>query len=131
MEIPFWPQTQLINLVSWYCTFLYVSGTVHNKRLKYIPLLNQGYTFQQNYTGTMLETIVTCSIRTHSQTHAVLRQAWLENLRPILVLNKLDRLITELKMEPLEAFIHLQQMLEHVSHFLIYFLAFTKVILHV
>ncbi|KAH3836724.1 elongation factor-like GTPase 1 [Dreissena polymorpha] len=49
------------------------------------------------------------------QTHAVLRQAWLENIRPILVLNKLDRLITELKMEPLHAFIHLQQILEQVN----------------
>ncbi|WAQ98372.1 LOW QUALITY PROTEIN: EFL1-like protein [Mya arenaria] len=49
------------------------------------------------------------------QTHAVLRQAWLENIRPILVLNKLDRLITELEMEPLQAFIHLQQILEQVN----------------
>lgn len=49
------------------------------------------------------------------QTHAVLRQAWLENIKPILVLNKLDRLILELKMEPLEAFIHLQQTLEQVN----------------
>lgn len=48
------------------------------------------------------------------QTHAVLRQAWLENIKPILVMNKVDRLILELKMEPNEAFIHLQQILEQV-----------------
>lgn len=49
------------------------------------------------------------------QTHAVLRQAWLENIKPILVLNKIDRLITELKMETSQAFIHLQQTLEQVN----------------
>ncbi|KAL5005381.1 hypothetical protein ScPMuIL_018837 [Solemya velum] len=49
------------------------------------------------------------------QTHAVLRQAWLEKIKPVLVLNKIDRLITELKMEPLEAHIHLQQTLEQVN----------------
>lgn len=49
------------------------------------------------------------------QTHAVLRQAWLENIRPILVLNKIDRLIGELKMEPQEAFYQLQQTLEQVN----------------
>ncbi|XP_022334366.2 elongation factor-like GTPase 1 [Crassostrea virginica] len=49
------------------------------------------------------------------QTHAVLRQAFLENIRPVLVLNKIDRLIIELKMEPMEAFYHLQQMLEQVN----------------
>ena len=48
------------------------------------------------------------------QTNAVLRQAWLENIRPVLVLNKLDRLITELKMSPMEAYLHLQQILEQV-----------------
>lgn len=40
----------------------------------------------------------------HIQTHAVLRQAWLERLTPCLVLNKLDRLILELKLTPLEAY---------------------------
>ncbi|PVD19820.1 hypothetical protein C0Q70_20311 [Pomacea canaliculata] len=49
------------------------------------------------------------------QTHAVLRQVWLENIRPILVLNKMDRLITEMKMTPLEAFYHLQQILVEVN----------------
>jgi ribosome assembly protein 1 len=41
------------------------------------------------------------------QTHAVLRQASQENLKLILVLNKIDRLIIELKMTPMEAYNHL------------------------
>ncbi|XP_059152512.1 elongation factor-like GTPase 1 [Physella acuta] len=49
------------------------------------------------------------------QTHAVMRQAWLENIRPILVLNKIDRLITQLKMVPLEAYYRLIQILEQVN----------------
>ncbi len=49
------------------------------------------------------------------QTHAVLRQAWLENIKPVLVLNKIDRLITEWKMSPLEAHLHLMQTLEQVG----------------
>jgi translation elongation factor EF-G len=40
----------------------------------------------------------------HIQTHAVLRQAWEERVRPCLVLNKIDRLITELRLTPLEAY---------------------------
>ena len=47
----------------------------------------------------------------------VLRQAWLENIRPCLVLNKIDRLITELKYSPAEAHFHLQQILEKVKTF--------------
>ncbi|CAL8350683.1 unnamed protein product [Merluccius merluccius] len=49
------------------------------------------------------------------QTQAVLRQAWLENIRPVLVLNKMDRLITELKLTSLEAFTHLQKILGQVN----------------
>ncbi|XP_013413557.1 elongation factor-like GTPase 1 isoform X1 [Lingula anatina] len=49
------------------------------------------------------------------QTHAVLRQAWLENLKPILVLNKIDRLVSEWKFTPLETYLHLQQILEQVN----------------
>ncbi|CAI2170290.1 7288_t:CDS:2, partial [Funneliformis geosporum] len=50
-----------------------------------------------------------------TQTHAVLRQAWVENVRPILVLNKIDRLITELRLSPLEAYVHLNKILEQVN----------------
>eukprot|EP01112_Ceratiomyxa_fruticulosa_P019964 TRINITY_DN6668_c0_g1_i1.p1 TRINITY_DN6668_c0_g1~~TRINITY_DN6668_c0_g1_i1.p1 ORF type:complete len:256 (-),score=67.51 TRINITY_DN6668_c0_g1_i1:72-725(-) len=49
------------------------------------------------------------------QTHTVLRQAWLEKVRPCLVLNKIDRLITELQMTPLEAYNHIKQILEQVN----------------
>ena len=45
----------------------------------------------------------------------VLRQAWTENVTPILVLNKLDRLITEVKLTPLEAYLHLNRILEQVN----------------
>ena len=49
------------------------------------------------------------------QTHAVLRQAWLENIRPVLVLNKIDRLMTEWKLTSSEAHLHLQRTLEQVN----------------
>ncbi|KAF8440895.1 P-loop containing nucleoside triphosphate hydrolase protein [Boletus edulis BED1] len=50
-----------------------------------------------------------------TQTIAVLRQAWQDNLRPILIINKLDRLITELKLSPLEAYHHLTRLIEQVN----------------
>lgn len=50
-----------------------------------------------------------------SQTVTVLRQAWTEKLKPLLVINKIDRLITELKMSPGEAYIHLSKLLEQVN----------------
>ncbi|KAK7912925.1 hypothetical protein WMY93_013136 [Mugilogobius chulae] len=49
------------------------------------------------------------------QTQVVLRQAWLENIRPVLVINKIDRLILELKLTSLEAYTHLQKILEQVN----------------
>lgn len=50
-----------------------------------------------------------------SQTITVLRQTWLEHMKPILVINKLDRLILEYRMTPLEAYIRLSQILETVN----------------
>ncbi|KDQ62198.1 hypothetical protein JAAARDRAFT_203395 [Jaapia argillacea MUCL 33604] len=50
-----------------------------------------------------------------TQTIAVLRQAWQDRLRPILVINKVDRLITELKLAPVEAYHHLSQLIEQVN----------------
>ncbi|KAG0049465.1 Cytoplasmic GTPase/eEF2-like protein (ribosomal biogenesis) [Linnemannia elongata] len=50
-----------------------------------------------------------------TQTHTVLRQAWKESVRPVLVINKIDRLITELQFTPLEAYIHLNKILEQVN----------------
>lgn len=45
----------------------------------------------------------------------MLRQAWQDRLKPILVINKFDRLITELKLSPLEAYQHLSQLIEQVN----------------
>ncbi|CAJ0927120.1 9622_t:CDS:10 [Entrophospora sp. SA101] len=50
-----------------------------------------------------------------TQTHTVLRQVWVENVRSVLVLNKIDRLITELKLTPMEAYTHLNKILEQVN----------------
>ncbi|BFZ57759.1 Cytoplasmic GTPase/eEF2-like protein (ribosomal bioproteinsis) [Savitreella phatthalungensis] len=50
-----------------------------------------------------------------SQTITVLRQAWEERIKPVLVINKLDRLITELKLSPTEAHVHLVRLLEQVN----------------
>lgn len=51
----------------------------------------------------------------HSQTINVLRQAWTDKLRPVLVLNKIDRLITELQMSPAEAYTHLEKLVEQAN----------------
>ncbi|XP_057535013.1 uncharacterized protein LOC130813243 isoform X1 [Amaranthus tricolor] len=51
----------------------------------------------------------------HIQTHAVLRQAWIEKLTPCLVLNKIDRLICELKMTPMEAYTRLWKIVLEVN----------------
>ncbi|KAJ3123427.1 Elongation factor-like GTPase 1 [Nowakowskiella sp. JEL0407] len=50
-----------------------------------------------------------------TQTHSVLRQAWDENVQPILVFNKIDRLITELKLTANEAYEHLDKILVQVN----------------
>ena len=50
-----------------------------------------------------------------SQTVTVLRHTWTEHLKPLLVINKVDRLITELKMSPGEAYTHLSKLLEQVN----------------
>ncbi|KAK0646543.1 P-loop containing nucleoside triphosphate hydrolase protein [Cercophora newfieldiana] len=50
-----------------------------------------------------------------SQTVTVLRQTYTEKLKPLLVINKMDRLITELKMTPGEAYIHISKLLEQVN----------------
>lgn len=50
-----------------------------------------------------------------SQTVTVLRQVWIEKLKPVLVINKIDRLVTELKMTPAEAYSHLERVLEGVN----------------
>ncbi|KAJ7560383.1 hypothetical protein O6H91_04G126800 [Diphasiastrum complanatum] len=52
----------------------------------------------------------------HIQTHAVLRQAWTEHVAPCLVLNKIDRLITELKLTPVEAYMRMQNIVAEVNN---------------
>jgi len=51
----------------------------------------------------------------HIQTHAVLRQCWIEKLSPCLVLNKIDRLIYELKLSPMEAYTRLLRIVHEVN----------------
>lgn len=50
-----------------------------------------------------------------SQTRSVLSVSYIEGLKPILILNKIDRLITEMKLSPLDAYIRLTQILEQVN----------------
>ena len=50
-----------------------------------------------------------------SQTVTVLRQAWVEHIKPILVINKIDRLITELQLSPDEAFERMARTVEQVN----------------
>ncbi|WWC89559.1 uncharacterized protein L201_004483 [Kwoniella dendrophila CBS 6074] len=59
--------------------------------------------------------LVDCWEGVCTQTIAVLRQAWIDKLRPLLVINKIDRLITELQMSPSEAYHHLTQLIEQVN----------------
>ncbi|KAG1470378.1 hypothetical protein G6F56_002721 [Rhizopus delemar] len=50
-----------------------------------------------------------------TQTISVLRQAWIDKVRPVLVFNKMDRLIVELKMTPHEAYLHINKILEQAN----------------
>lgn len=50
-----------------------------------------------------------------AQTHAVIRQAWQEGIRPCLVINKMDRLIFELQYSPYEAYQRLNRILEQAN----------------
>jgi ribosome assembly protein 1 len=49
------------------------------------------------------------------QTHAVMRIAWEERLKMCLVINKIDRLITELQLSPEEAQMQLQHIVQQVN----------------
>ncbi|KAG7379146.1 Elongation factor-like GTPase 1 [Phytophthora pseudosyringae] len=50
-----------------------------------------------------------------AQTHAVIRQAWKEGIRPCLVINKVDRLIFELQFSPTETYQRLNRILEQAN----------------
>lgn len=49
------------------------------------------------------------------QTRLVLKQAYSEHIKPVLVLNKIDRLIVEMRMTALDAYVHITQVLEQVN----------------
>ncbi|KAI1301850.1 Ribosome assembly protein 1 [Halotydeus destructor] len=49
------------------------------------------------------------------QTRTALRQAWIEGLKPVLVLNKIDRLVIEKQMSAFDAYLHIQQIVEQVN----------------
>ncbi|CAG0912574.1 unnamed protein product [Notodromas monacha] len=49
------------------------------------------------------------------QTIATLRQAWHAGIKPILVFNKVDRLVLETKLSPMDAYVRLVQLLEQVN----------------
>ncbi|XP_071518926.1 elongation factor-like GTPase 1 [Panulirus ornatus] len=53
-----------------------------------------------------------------AQTKVVLQQAWMENIRPVLVLNKIDRLILETKLSPVDCYYHIAQVLEQVNAYM-------------
>ncbi|GAA6053675.1 hypothetical protein JCM3770_001691 [Rhodotorula araucariae] len=50
-----------------------------------------------------------------TQTVTVLRTVYLSHLRPILVINKIDRLVNEIKLSPGEAYHHLNRIIEDVN----------------
>merc|ERR1719238_1101483 len=50
-----------------------------------------------------------------AQTRAVLRQAWRDRVKTCLLLNKIDRLIVELELTPIEAYQRLVRILEQVN----------------
>jgi len=52
-----------------------------------------------------------------TQTHAVLHQTHLTATKPLLVLTKIDRMITELKLSPLEAYVALEKLITQVSSY--------------
>ncbi len=50
-----------------------------------------------------------------TQTHAVLYKALKERMRPCLVLNKIDRLLIDMRLSTVEAFQHLRRLVENVN----------------
>lgn len=58
---------------------------------------------------------MSCKLNPIMVLQVVLRQAWLEDIRPVLVLNKIDRLILETKLSPLDCYYQIAQVLEQVS----------------
>lgn len=59
--------------------------------------------------------VVDCVEGVCIQTESVLRQAKLEGVKPVLVINKMDRLVSELNYSPVEAYNHLHGVLTAVN----------------
>jgi ribosome assembly protein 1 len=59
--------------------------------------------------------LVDCVEGMGARTHQVLREAFGSSLIPILVLNKIDRLCTDLHLDPVEAYVRLRELLETVN----------------
>ncbi|KAG5440005.1 hypothetical protein PCK2_000697 [Pneumocystis canis] len=59
----------------------------------------------------IIDVIEGCS----GQTISMLRHAWTEKLKPILIFNKIDRFILELRLSPEEAYTHLLQLLNQTN----------------
>lgn len=49
------------------------------------------------------------------KTIQAIKEVWSEKISPVLVINKIDKLITDLKMDPLDAYKHICQILEQVN----------------
>ncbi|KAF1744885.1 hypothetical protein MXB_4998 [Myxobolus squamalis] len=49
------------------------------------------------------------------QTEVVLRQSWIEGIIPCLAINKMDRLLHEIKMSPTDAYIHISKIIEEAN----------------
>ncbi|KAG5513158.1 hypothetical protein PMAC_001527 [Pneumocystis sp. 'macacae'] len=61
-----------------------------------------------------------------SQTISMLYHAWTEKLKPILIFNKIDRFILELRLSPEEAYTHLLELLDQVNNIMNSFFAEEK-----
>ena len=59
--------------------------------------------------------VVDCVSGVCVQTETVLQQALQERIKPVLMINKLDRMVLELKTEPEEAYLKLRQAIENVN----------------
>lgn len=53
-----------------------------------------------------------------TQTLTVIQQAFQEGVKPILIINKIDRLIVHLKQTPLDAYQHIRNIIEKVNAYI-------------
>lgn len=53
-----------------------------------------------------------------TQTLTVLQQAFQEGVKPILIINKIDRLILSLKQSPMDAYSHIRNIIEKVNAYI-------------